>query len=146
MRQIKIKNNSCKVHKDFQDEITGCFDVYNKKKEEDLSFGLINGTAYVLLLFLPPKMRCTVNTVTLIFHLCSWTYHTEKQVKGSSHWGLLTTYSGAGYIQDLNRTKDDSATILQELIDNLWLDQGTRVTFIDFSTYNANINMFCVIR
>uniref|UniRef100_A0A3P8VQI1 Polycystin 2 like 1, transient receptor potential cation channel n=1 Tax=Cynoglossus semilaevis TaxID=244447 RepID=A0A3P8VQI1_CYNSE len=120
MRQIKIKNNSCKVHKDFQDEITGCFDVYNKKKEEDLSFGLINGTA--------------------------WTYHTEKQVKGSSHWGLLTTYSGAGYIQDLNRTKDDSATILQELIDNLWLDQGTRVTFIDFSTYNANINMFCVIR
>lgn len=45
MRQIKIKNNSCKVHDDFQDEITGCFDVYNEKKEEELSFGLINGTA-----------------------------------------------------------------------------------------------------
>lgn len=45
MRQIKIKNNSCKVHNDFQDEIMGCFDVYNEKKEEDISFGLINGTA-----------------------------------------------------------------------------------------------------
>lgn len=45
MRQIKILNNSCKVHNDFQDEIIGCFDVYNEKKEDDLSFGLINGTA-----------------------------------------------------------------------------------------------------
>ncbi|XP_030012116.1 polycystic kidney disease 2-like 1 protein [Sphaeramia orbicularis] len=120
MRQIKIKNNSCKVHNDFEDEITGCFDVYNDKKEDDLSFGLINGTA--------------------------WTYHTEKEVKGSSHWGLLTTYSGAGYYQDLSRTKEETTEKLDELVENLWLDRGTRVVFIDFSTYNANINMFCVIR
>uniref|UniRef100_A0A8C2X4A3 Polycystin 2 like 1, transient receptor potential cation channel n=1 Tax=Cyclopterus lumpus TaxID=8103 RepID=A0A8C2X4A3_CYCLU len=120
MRQIKIMNNSCKVHKDFEDEITGCFDVYNDKKEDDLSFGLVNGTA--------------------------WTYHTEKEVKGSSHWGLLTTYSGAGYYQDLSRTKEESAITLEELVDNLWLDRGTRAAFVDFSTYNANINMFCVIR
>ncbi|XP_061645923.1 polycystin-2-like protein 1 isoform X2 [Phyllopteryx taeniolatus] len=120
MRQIKIKNNSCKVHKDFQDEITGCYDVYNEKKEDDLDFGLINGTA--------------------------WSYHTEKVIKGSSHWGLLTTYSGAGYYQDLGRTKEESAIVLRELEENLWLDRGTRAIFIDFSTYNANINMFCVIR
>ncbi|KAM9344848.1 polycystin-2-like protein 1 [Symphorus nematophorus] len=120
MRQIKIMNNSCKVHNDFKDEIMGCYDVYNDKKEGDLSFGLINGTA--------------------------WTYHTEKQIKGSSHWGLLTTYSGAGYYQDLSRTKEESATMLKDLMDNLWLDRGTRAAFIDFSTYNANINMFCVIR
>ncbi|XP_034040309.1 polycystic kidney disease 2-like 1 protein [Thalassophryne amazonica] len=120
MRQIKIKNNSCQVHSDFQDEITGCFDVYNDQEEDDLSFGLINSTA--------------------------WTYHKEKEFKGSSHWGLLTTYSGSGYYQDLSQTKDESAAILLELVDNLWLDRGTRVVFIDFSTYNANINMFCVIR
>nr|XP_019944360.1 PREDICTED: polycystic kidney disease 2-like 1 protein [Paralichthys olivaceus] len=120
MRQIKIKNNSCKVHNDFQDEITGCYDVYNEKKMDELCFGLINGTA--------------------------WTYHTEKEIKGSSHWGLLTTYSGAGYYQDLSRTKEESAAIMTELVDNLWLDRGTRAVFIDFSTYNANINMFCVIR
>lgn len=45
IRQIKIKNNSCQVHQDFKNEISGCFDVYNEKKEDDLSFGLINGTA-----------------------------------------------------------------------------------------------------
>ncbi|KAM3863001.1 polycystin-2-like protein 1 [Diretmus argenteus] len=120
MRQIKMKNNSCKVHSDFQDEITGCFDVYNEKKEDDLNYGLINGTA--------------------------WEYHTEKAIKGSAHWGLLTTYSGAGYYQDLSRIKEESVITLTELINNLWLDRGTRAVFIDFSTYNANINMFCVIR
>ncbi|KAM9726878.1 polycystin-2-like protein 1 [Menidia menidia] len=120
MRQIKIKNNSCKVHEDFRDEIMGCFDVYNEIKEDDHNFGLINGTA--------------------------WTYHTEKDIKGSSYWGLLTTYSGAGYYQDLGRTKEESADMLMELVDNLWLDRGTRAVFVDFSTYNANINMFCVVR
>lgn len=45
MRQIKIMNNSCKVHNDFKNEIIGCFDVYSEKKEDDLSFGLFNGTA-----------------------------------------------------------------------------------------------------
>ncbi|KAF3708458.1 Polycystic kidney disease 2-like 1 protein Polycystin-2 -like protein [Channa argus] len=120
IRQIKVMNNSCKVPKDFTYEITGCYDVYNTKKEDDHSFGLINGTA--------------------------WTYHTEKQMNGSSYWGLLATYSGAGYYQDLSRTRDESAVILTNLMDNIWLDRGSRAVFIDFSTYNANINLFCVIR
>lgn len=80
----------------------------------------------------------------MFFH-CSWTYHTEKEIKGSSYWGLVATYSGAGYYQDLSRTQEESANILTELQNNLWLDRGTRAVFIDFSTYNANINLFCVI-
>ncbi|XP_050982365.1 polycystic kidney disease 2-like 1 protein [Labeo rohita] len=120
VRQLKVKNNSCKVHKDFQQEITDCFDVYSDKKEDDSVFGLINGTA--------------------------WQYHSEKEIKGSNHWGLLATYSGAGYYQDLAKTKEESAAILADLNDNLWLDRGTRALFIDFTAYNANINLFCVIR
>lgn len=83
---------------------------------------------------------------SVFFLRSSWTYHTEKQIKGSSHWGLLTTYSGGGYYQDLSQNKEESAVIMKELLHNLWLDRGTRVVFIDFSAYNANINMFCVIR
>ncbi|XP_065152797.1 polycystin-2-like protein 1 [Paramisgurnus dabryanus] len=120
IRQIKVKKNSCKVHEDFRNEISDCFDMYNEKKEDDSAFGLINGTA--------------------------WQYHTEKEMKGSSHWGLLSTYSGAGYYQDLTKSKIESADILEELKSNLWLDRGTRVLFIDFSTYNANINLFSVVR
>ncbi|PIO23463.1 hypothetical protein AB205_0175910, partial [Aquarana catesbeiana] len=75
-----------------------------------------------------------------------WTYFTEDQLKGSSHWGILATYSGGGYYLDFNTTKQDTLRSLQILRNNLWLDRGTRAVFIDFSVYNANINLFCVLR
>ncbi|OCT70085.1 polycystic kidney disease 2-like 1 protein [Xenopus laevis] len=120
MRQLKVKNNSCVVYKDFKDEIIGCFDVYSKEKEDKCQFGLINGTA--------------------------WTYYTEEELGGSSYWGKITTYSGGGYYIDLELTKQESLRQLQILKNNLWLDRGTRAVFIDFSVYNANINLFCVLR
>ncbi|XP_010154109.1 PREDICTED: polycystic kidney disease 2-like 1 protein [Eurypyga helias] len=120
MRQLKVKNNSCVVHDDFKEEISGCYDVYSEEKEERVSFGLINGTA--------------------------WRYHSEDELGGSSHWGRLTSYSGGGYYIDLKLTREESAEALQVLKEKLWLDRGTRVVFIDFSVYNANINLFCVLR
>uniref|UniRef100_A0A8C8BDB9 Polycystin 2 like 1, transient receptor potential cation channel n=1 Tax=Otus sunia TaxID=257818 RepID=A0A8C8BDB9_9STRI len=120
MRQLKVKNNSCLVHDDFKEEISGCYDVYSEDKEERISFGLINGTA--------------------------WRYHSEEELGGSSHWGRLTSYSGGGYYIDLKLTREESAEALQVLKEKLWLDRGTRVVFIDFSVYNANINLFCVLR
>uniref|UniRef100_A0A674GK00 Polycystin 2 like 1, transient receptor potential cation channel n=1 Tax=Taeniopygia guttata TaxID=59729 RepID=A0A674GK00_TAEGU len=120
MRQLKVKNNSCVVHDDFKEEISGCYDVYSEDKEERISFGLINGTA--------------------------WRYHSEEELGGSSHWGRLTSYSGGGYYIDLKMTREESAEALQVLKEKLWLDRGTRVVFIDFSVYNANINLFCVLR
>ncbi|KFP33483.1 Polycystic kidney disease 2-like 1 protein, partial [Colius striatus] len=120
VRQLKVKNNSCVVHADFKDEISGCYDVYSEDKEERVSFGHINGTA--------------------------WRYHSEDELSGSSHWGRLTSYSGGGYYIDLKLTREESAEALQVLKERLWLDRGTRVVFIDFSVYNANINLFCVLR
>lgn len=39
-----------------------------------------------------------------------------------------------------------SKEIIAELKTNLWLDRGTRAVFVDFTVYNANINLFCVVR
>ncbi|KAJ7324463.1 hypothetical protein JRQ81_017483 [Phrynocephalus forsythii] len=120
MRQLKVQNNSCVVHDDFKEDISGCYDVYSEDKENKSPFGLLNGTA--------------------------WQYHTEEELDGSSHWGKLTSYSGGGYYIDLKMTRKESSEALQVLKENLWLDRGTRVVFIDFSVYNANINLFCVLR
>ncbi|XP_042314373.1 polycystic kidney disease 2-like 1 protein [Sceloporus undulatus] len=120
IRQLKVQNNSCVVHDDFKEDIFGCYDVYSEEKEDKSPFGLLNGTA--------------------------WQYHTEEELDGSSHWGKLTTYSGGGYYIDLKMTREESAEALQILKENLWLDRGTRVVFLDFSVYNANINLFCVLR
>lgn len=85
----------------------------------------------------------------LLFSFCvliSWSYTSEKDLNGSSHWGMIATYSGAGYYLDLSRTREETATQIASLKKNAWLDRGTRAVFIDFSVYNANVNLFCVIR
>ena len=35
---------------------------------------------------------------------------------------------------------------IEELKQNLWIEMGTRVVFIDFTVYNANMNMFAVVK
>uniref|UniRef100_A0A8B9R308 Polycystin-2 n=1 Tax=Anas platyrhynchos TaxID=8839 RepID=A0A8B9R308_ANAPL len=120
IRQLKVRNGSCSIPEDLKDEIKDCYDVYSVANEDTAPFGLRNGTA--------------------------WTYTNEKDLNGSSHWGLLATYSGAGYYQDLSRSREVTAVQIASLKNNLWLDRGTRAAFIDFSVYNANINLFCVVR
>jgi len=75
-----------------------------------------------------------------------WTYQSEEELDGSGHWGLISSYAGGGFVQNLATTKAQSRHTIEVLKQNLWLDRGTRVIFIDFTVYNANINLFCVIR
>ena len=49
-------------------------------------------------------------------------------------------------MQNLATRRADALEIIDEMKQNLWLDRGTRAVFIDFTVYNANINLFCVIR
>ncbi|XP_023564672.1 polycystic kidney disease 2-like 1 protein isoform X2 [Octodon degus] len=120
LRQLRVRNDSCVVHEDFREEILSCYNVYSPDIEEQLPFGPLNGTA--------------------------WTYHSQDELGGSSHWGRLTSYSGGGYYLDLPGSQQASVEALRDLQKGIWLDRGTRVVFIDFSVYNANINLFCVLR
>jgi len=120
IRQLKVKNDSCIVHDDFKNEIKACYDTYATSIEDQFPFGKMNGSA--------------------------WTYQSEDELDGSSHWGLISTYGGGGFVQDLRTTKAASLAIIDDLKQNLWLDRGTRAVFVDFTVYNANINLFCVIR
>jgi hypothetical protein len=67
-------------------------------------------------------------------------------LSGFSYWGKLATYGGGGFIQNLALSKDESADIIDDLRRNLWINRGTRVVFIDFTVYNANVNLFCVVK
>ena len=45
-----------------------------------------------------------------------------------------------------SRKSETSKSILGELKKWLWIDRGTRAVLIDFTVYNANINLFCIIQ
>ncbi|KAL1425989.1 hypothetical protein MTO96_018639 [Rhipicephalus appendiculatus] len=120
IRQLRVRNDSCNVHSDFKKAITQCFDNYSPHFEDKSPFGLMNGSA--------------------------WTYHTEKELNGADHWGLLSSYSGAGYYADLGITKEAATQVMADLKENLWIGRATRAVFLDFTVYNANVNLFCVIK
>ncbi|XP_059408751.1 polycystin-2-like isoform X2 [Carassius carassius] len=120
LRQLKVHNESCSVHEDLRDEVYDCYSVYSPANEYKSPFGPKNGTA--------------------------WRYSEESSLGESSYWGQVSTYGGGGYYQDLSRTREKSASQLQELKNNLWLDRGTRAVFLDFSIYNGNVNLFCIVR
>ncbi|KAJ8336193.1 hypothetical protein SKAU_G00395360 [Synaphobranchus kaupii] len=120
MRQVKVRNQSCSVHQDLQGEVQDCYDVFSSGNEDSAPFGLKNGTA--------------------------WIYTEEEDLNGSGYWGLISSYGGGGYYLDLSRSRDDTASQLHTLKEHLWLDRGSRAVFIDFSVYNANVNLFCIVR
>lgn len=54
----------------------------------------------------------------------------------------MNNYGGGGYVLDLSQNKNVSMDLILYLFQNLWIDRGTRAVFVDFTVYNANINMF----
>ena len=46
----------------------------------------------------------------------------------------------------LKADKKVAQLTIEELKQNLWIEWGTRVVFVDFTVYNANMNMFAVVK
>lgn len=119
LRMLKVRNDSCQVHKDFQRAIHACYNSYAEYLE-DRSY-IKNETGF------------------------AWTE--IKSFAKNPMWGQISTYSGeGGYIVDLGLSKSKARAMVAGLKKNLWIDRGTRVVFIDFTTYNPNINLFVVTK
>jgi len=122
LRQLRVRNNSCVIPDNFAGLIDSCYDAYSSSSEDKQPFGLKNGSA--------------------------WTYEQDPALVslGSGYSGLVSSYGNGGYMQILPNSFSEATQVVTDLMNNLWLDRGTRAVFIDFTMYNANINLFCVMR
>ena len=50
-----------------------------------------------------------------------------------------------GFVADLGHNETLAMNMTAYLQDNDWLDRYTRAIFLEFTTYNPNVNMFCLI-
>ncbi|XP_054344779.1 polycystin-2-like protein 2 isoform X3 [Pongo pygmaeus] len=119
VRQLKVRNNTCKVYSSFQSLMSECYGKYTSANEDVSNFGL------------------QINT--------EWRYSTSNS-NSPWHWGFLGVYRNGGYIFTLSKSKSETKNKFIDLRLNSWITRGTRVIFIDFSLYNANVNLFCIIR
>ncbi|XP_003934002.1 polycystin-2-like protein 2 [Saimiri boliviensis] len=119
VRQLKVRNNTCKVYSSFQSLISECYGKYTSANEDLSNFGLTSNS--------------------------EWRYSTSN-TNSPWHWGFLGVYQNGGYIFTLSKLKSETKNKFIDLRLNNWITRGTRVIFIDFSLYNANVNLFCIIR
>uniref|UniRef100_A0A8D0WWM6 Polycystin 2 like 2, transient receptor potential cation channel n=2 Tax=Sus scrofa TaxID=9823 RepID=A0A8D0WWM6_PIG len=119
VRQLKVRNNTCKVYSSFQSLMNECYDKYTSKNEDLSDFGLKSDS--------------------------EWKYSTPNR-SSPWHWGFVGIYRNGGYIFTLSKSKSETRSKFINLRLNSWITRSTRVIFIDFSLYNANVNLFCIIR
>lgn len=129
LRQLRVKKGSCKVHSLFRSVIPDCYDSYSFFNEDQAPFG-----KYV------SNFDATIHKET------PYIYTSAMTLKSPIVSGAVSTYGAGGYYLDLTGDKASSRALIQDLQDNNWLDRGTRAVMLDFTVYNANINMFCQIR
>ncbi|XP_072039376.1 polycystin-1-like protein 2 [Amphiura filiformis] len=78
---------------------------------------------------------------------CPWSYYSSKQLANPVYHGKTgVAYDGGGYVSQWEDfTADTAIHSLHHLEENNWLDQYTAAVFVEFTLYNANINMFSYV-
>ncbi|XP_077057922.1 polycystin-1-like protein 2 [Siphateles boraxobius] len=131
LRQVRVTRDSCKIAKSMRHAVPHCNAPYSWENEDMGSYGpgweelnFVNGSE---------------DTVT------AWQYQSQSTLKAVPVWGMIALYRGGGYVMDLGSDQQNASRKLQYLFDSTWLDVYTRAVFTEFTVYNANVNLFCIV-
>ncbi|KAF5918575.1 hypothetical protein HPG69_005010 [Diceros bicornis minor] len=130
IRQVRVRESSCPLAPQLQTSLDGCQAPYSMDVEDLSDYG--------------EGWNASVLNNSNGFSQ-AWQYQSQSQRQGYPIWGKLTVYRGGGYVVPLGTDRQSTSRILQYLFDNTWLDSLTRAVFVEFTVYNANINLFCII-
>ncbi|XP_054724298.1 location of vulva defective 1-like [Uloborus diversus] len=133
LRQIRTRKDSCTVSRFVESIIPDCAGYSSLINEESRFYKKFWYRNLTMSSKIPPEYK----------------YMTAKQLNGFPFWGQLDWYGGGGYIVPLIAKRyEDGAKLIQkmyELEKNGWINQDTRAVFIEFGTYNAQVNLFVVV-
>ncbi|XP_057257928.1 polycystic kidney disease protein 1-like 3 [Pezoporus wallicus] len=130
IRQVRVKGDTCPVSPELQHVIQECHAPYSTKTEDTSVYG----------------ERWNTSVVDNSSDLSSaWQYQSQSKLRGQPTWGKLAIYRGGGYVVHLGTDPKNASRILQYLFNNVWLDTFTRAVFVEFTVYNANVNLFCIV-
>ena len=77
----------------------------------------------------------------------AWVYQTAAELATHSIQAKQRTYSGGGYVLLLTTKTHHKKmlVLLQRLQDRRWIDDDTRVIFIEFTVFNPTTNLFVIV-
>ncbi|KAM3877020.1 polycystin-1-like protein 2 [Diretmus argenteus] len=132
LRQVRVQKNSCRVARSMQETaLSDCHAPYSWELEDMGSYG--------------PGWGHSVGHNTSQNLQSPWKYQSQAKLKAFPIWGSVVLYRGGGFVVDLGPDLQNSSRTLHYLFDNTWLDVYTQAIFVEFTVYNANVNLFCIV-
>ncbi|XP_037646091.1 polycystic kidney disease protein 1-like 2 [Sebastes umbrosus] len=132
LRQLRVQKNSCQIAGSMLQFVPDCHAQYSWELEDMGSYdpGWNHSSA-----------RDNISTSTY----SPWTYQTQAQLRDYPVWGQMVLYRGGGFAVELGPDSQNASSTLEYLFRNTWLDTYTRAIFVEFTVYNANVNLFCIV-
>ncbi|XP_048041522.1 LOW QUALITY PROTEIN: polycystic kidney disease protein 1-like 2 [Megalobrama amblycephala] len=131
LRQVRVTRDSCIIAKSMRHAVPHCNAPYSWENEDMGSYG----PGWEEFNF----VNASEDTVT------AWQYQSQSTLKALPVWGMIALYRGGGYVMDLGSDLQNASWKLQYLFNSTWLDMYTRAVFTEFTVYNANVNLFCIV-
>ncbi|KAI4875931.1 hypothetical protein NFI96_034519 [Prochilodus magdalenae] len=131
LRQVRVQKGSCRTASSMRSSVPDCHAPYSWDLEDMGSYG--------------PGWNSSVVVNTSQTLLTPWQYQTQSALRVHPVWGGVALYRGGGFVVDLGPDQENASSVLQYLFDNTWLDVYTRAVFVEFTVYNANVNLFCIV-
>ncbi|XP_041634961.1 polycystic kidney disease protein 1-like 2 [Cheilinus undulatus] len=131
LRQVRVQKNSCSVAPSMQKAMMDCHAPYSWELEDMGSYSAGWSSA--------------VQDNSSVHLQNPWTYQSQGKLRALPIWGSVRLYRGGGFVVDLGPDLQNSSRTLQYLYDNTWFDVYTQAIFVEFTVYNANVNLFCIV-
>ncbi|MCI4383146.1 hypothetical protein PGIGA_G00023010 [Pangasianodon gigas] len=131
LRQVRVHKDSCRTSSFMSRSIHDCHAPYSWEVEDMGSYG--------------PGWNRSMDVNLSKSFLMPWRYQTQSRLRAHPIWGGVAFYRGGGFVVDLGPNKQNASSLLQYLFDNIWVDKYTRALFVEFTVYNANVNLFCIV-
>ncbi|CAL4065753.1 unnamed protein product, partial [Meganyctiphanes norvegica] len=135
IRQIRIQHNTCRIPKALENITSHCSGFSGIYYEDDQNYCI------------GWRKKNTYNMNTDKCSLKEYMYTNASSHEGMAFWGNRDWYGGGGYVIDLKKPKDPISDLSEKfdyLQSHQWIDKYTRAVIIEFSSYNAQINLFGV--
>ncbi|XP_053175168.1 polycystic kidney disease protein 1-like 2 [Scomber japonicus] len=131
LRQVRVQKNSCTIAPSMQQSVQDCHAAYSWELEDMDSYD-------------PGWSPSVADNTSQSLH-SPWKYQSQGKLRAYPIWGSVKLYRGGGFVVDLGPDLQNSSRSLQYLYDNTWLDVYTQAIFVEFTVYNANVNLFCIV-
>lgn len=131
LRQVRVQKNSCHIARSMRESIPDCHTTYSWELEDMGSYS-------------PGWTRPVGHNASANIH-DPWKYKSQRKLRAYPIWGNVKLYRGGGFVMDLEPDLQNSSRTLQYLYENTWFDVYTQAIFVEFTVYNANVNLFCMV-